>query len=298
MGKCIAITGASGTLGLEIISRLSKCVDVLVAFTSSEKGVCDAADDASQIVAVPRDAFDVFEQYHIDCVVNCAFPRSDAGDDLAKGMRYSADLFEAIEKNKVGALINVSSQSVYSQSRIGSTDESEPICPEGRYAMGKYSVELLADHIVRNVPLAHVRLASLIGVGYDERFISYFIRKILSNERFTAKQGSSRYGFMDVRDAATAITVMSLSSPSEWKRLYNLGPACGGYSMDEIVNAIRVVSLKYGYNPKYNLTRDDALRGSGLSSKRFESDFDWHSGFTLVETVDWIMRYYLHARNL
>lgn len=68
--------------------------------------------------------------------------------------------------------------------------------------------------------------------------------------------------------------------------------------MDEIVDAIRVVSLKYGYNPKYNLTRDDALRGSGLSSKRFESDFDWHSGFTLVETVDWIMRYYLHARNL
>ena len=281
----VAVTGSSGVLGRGIVDCLVEYGAQVLAFTSSRQLLSDGGSRSS-ISYVPRNDLSVLEEREIDCLVNCAFPRQDNGGAVASGLRYSAQLFHACSHGSVRSIINISSQSVYSQKRSGVATEKENPSPEGGYAIGKYAAEVLCDFLARSIPHSHIRLASLIGADYPQRFINYFANRVIEEKPLVVRGGDLRYGFMDVKDASEAVATMALTDPLRWASVYNLGPSAQGYSMDEIVGTIIAAARRRGYSPEIRSGEQGAIHNSTLDSSLFELDFNWRSKRRLEETVE------------
>jgi nucleoside-diphosphate-sugar epimerase len=116
----ILISGAGGFLGTEIVSQLAEKENVqLVALTSQEKRLREKVGDSRNVTVFDRNS--VFESdfdfSDTDLLINCAFPRNADGIAMADGLRYVERLLEAAVAGGVKSVINISSQSVYSQVR-------------------------------------------------------------------------------------------------------------------------------------------------------------------------------------
>ena len=188
MNQTIAVTGATGCVGKELVTQLLLQGKSVLAFSSDEEQLCNylvghGANNTDQLVVVGRNDFDALAEQPIDLLINCAFPRSDEGKPLAAGMQYAQSLFEAARDARVGGVINISSQSVYSQTREHQATESEPICPDGKYAVAKYAVEMIADLVLQDVPHTNIRLASLFGSAFGQRFVNFFVKQMIAQNR-------------------------------------------------------------------------------------------------------------------
>ena len=82
-------------------------------------------------------------------VINCAYPRNSTGTVIADGLKYIQGVFEAAVENRAAAIINISSQSVYSQQRTEAATEDTPLCLESPYAVGKHAIELMLESICK-----------------------------------------------------------------------------------------------------------------------------------------------------
>ncbi len=291
MNQTIAVTGATGCVGKELVTQLLLQGKSVLAFSSDEEQLCNylvghGANNTDQLVVVGRNDFDALAEQPIDLLINCAFPRSDEGKPLAAGMQYAQSLFEAARDARVGGVINISSQSVYSQTREHQATESEPICPDGKYAVAKYAVEMIADLVLQDVPHTNIRLASLFGSAFGQRFVNFFVKQMIANKPINVRGFEQEYGFLDYRDAALGLAAMTESEPSTWKPVYNLGPHAGGYTMDRILHATVDVAKSRGLKPSFSIEYDCPWFNSSLNSELFEQDFNWSSQYTLKDTIE------------
>lgn len=292
MTQMIAVTGATGCVGKELVTQLLAQGTSVLAFSSDEAQLrtyltnhgITADDDA--LIVVSRNDFDALKAHPVELLINCAFPRSDEGKALAAGMHYAQSLFEAARDARVGGVINISSQSVYSQTREHEATESEPICPDGKYAVAKYAVEMIADLILADLPHTNIRLASLFGSTFGQRFVNFFVKQMVANKPIKVRGFEQEYGFLDYRDAALGLAAMVGSDPTAWKPVYNLGPHTGGYTMDRILHTTVDVAKSRGLKPSFSVEYDCPWFNSSLNSELFEQDFDWSSCYTLKDTIE------------
>ncbi len=204
----ILLTGAGGFLGKHLLEVLLSQTDhSVIVLTSQGKNLCGMFPaEENRLTVVPTEQFTSLPFAEIDVLVNCAFPRNEDGTKMAEGLRFIAEILNAAVDGGVGAVINISSQSVYSQQRTEPAAEDTPLNLEGKYAVGKYAAELLTNTLCAAIPHTNLRLASLIGAGFDQRVPNKLIAKALAGEELKVLTGPQYYGFLDVRDAADAIS--------------------------------------------------------------------------------------------
>lgn len=281
--KTLVISGAGGFLGRNLLSLAdSKCLDVYAL--SSKIG------DTSGVHYVSREKIAEIPWSQVDVLINCAFPRNTDGMQMAEGLDYIQRLFNISTDGGVGAVINISSQSVYSQRRTHAADESEPLNLESTYAVGKYATELLLNTCCDEIKHTNLRMASLIGPCFDQRIVNRFIKKALANETLNVLSGKQLFGFMDVRDATAAIINIAEHDCSPWDEVYNLGTE-EAYSILDIAYTVkRVVEKERGGTVSICEKADDTVFCSALNSQKFCSSFDWHPLYSLEQTVEEICK--------
>ena len=98
---------------------------------------------------------------------------------IADGLKYIQSVFEKSVEGNAAVIVNISSQSVYSQKRTEAATEETPVCLESPYAVGKYAVELMLESICRGskTRYTNLRMASLIGPGFDQRIVNRLVRQ-------------------------------------------------------------------------------------------------------------------------
>lgn len=237
----ILITGASGFLGSNLLSMLKDRECYTVYALSSRAEELQERINGRNLTFLNKDA--VFSNQASEImkdaiVINCAYPRNSTGTAIADGLRYLQKVFESAVHNGATAIVNISSQSVYSQLRIETATEETPICLESPYAVGKYAVELLLESICGGSETCYtnLRMASLIGPGFNQRIVNRFVAKLLNREPITIVRQEKQMGFLDVEDAARAILSIVSIPVETWKTVYNVGNG-EGYTVEEIYRA-------------------------------------------------------------
>ena len=284
------ITGASGFLGRHLIEDLLNMTEhrVIALTSQAEKlhALFPSFNDRLSIVS--SEEYSSLSYREVDVLVNCAFPRNEDGTKMAEGLHFIAGLLKAAADGGVGAVINISSQSVYSQQRTEPATEETSLNLESKYAVGKYASELLTNIICADIPHTNLRLASLIGVGFDQRITNKLIDQALSGNVLHIMTGNQHYGFLDVRDAADAIVKMCENNPFQWDEIYNLGTN-NSYNLYEIMEEICVIYNTYFEKPLFFSTEtNEKVFNSSIVCRKFMETFQWSSTYPLSATLQWI----------
>lgn len=281
----IAITGAGGFLGTELLRQLADRENILVyAFTFDFERERDTFVTADNIVTVDNSEVGSFDFSDIDVLISCAFPRNVNDETFAKGLDFVKTVVEKAVDDVVGSVINISSQSVYSQKREKPADESFAPVLETKYAVGKYWSELYINSLCRKIRHTNLRMASIIGAGFNQRLTNKFALKIKAGEQLTISGGDQLFGFLDVRDAASGIIKIALSK-NDWQEVYNFGTN-NAYKLRELAETAVETGCELGFktNAPVVMPSDD-WQNSSLIADEFMKDFNWKPQYSLKDTM-------------
>lgn len=289
MNRRVVITGASGFLGSNLIERIKNSDEYKIYALSSHPIELRSRVQGNRVEYYFKDAVLGAQASDIlkgSIVVNCAYPRNSIGTDIADGLKYTQGVFESAVKYGAAGIINISSQSVYSQHRADVASEETSICIESPYAVGKYAVELMLESICRGTKtrFTNLRMASLIGPGFDQRIVNRFVMKIIKQEPVTIIRQDKKLGFLDVEDAVNAILAVCNMKNCSWQSVYNVGNGIG-YTVEEIYS--EVVSVM-----KDNVEIKDVMIETGfetcttaVSYDRLRKDTGFSPKIDLVESI-------------
>ena len=280
----IAITGASGFLGINLVEELlKKDTNFILAFTSQKKTLENKFKNR-HVYVFEREAFFKVQLKDVDVLINCAFPRNNDNRQMAVGLKYVNDVLNHAVYCGVKTVINISSQSVYSQKREHAADEYTELCLDSIYAVGKFASELLTNTICKNIRHTNIRLASLIGPDFDQRLVNKMIDNALARHKIKILSGSQSFGFMDVEDAVLAIISVVNDKEKHWNEVYNLGIK-GGYSLYDIASCIKNNLIKFGVDVFIEQSEEIYSINSALSCDSFYNQFKFKPVNTLNDTV-------------
>ena len=287
--KKIVITGASGFLGSHLVERIKNNKEYRVFAVSSRPDEIREKIGGKHVEYLYKDAVmgnhapEVLEDA---IVISCAYPRNSSGTTVADGLNYIQRVFESAVENKAAAIINISSQSVYSQQRLDVATEETPVCLETPYAVGKYAVELMLESICKGTETKYtsLRMASLIGPGFNQRIVNRLALKIMNHEPISLVRQPKKMGFLDVEDAVSAIMSVADLSLESWKTVYNIGNGLG-YTVEEIYNVVAAMMKN-----KIEFSEPSIVDGSDISStavsfERLHEDTGFTPEIDLNESV-------------
>lgn len=287
--KTIALTGAGGFLGREILRQGALCENVhWIAMTSS----CARKKNTERVEYQPRAYIfsPDFRERQIDCLINCAYPRNSAGDEVARGLRYIERALESAAQSRCAAVINISSQSVYGAAREEIAREDTPLVLDSAYAVGKLATEMLTEHICRSIPHTNLRMASLIGPGFDQRIVNKLMAAVLEGKDIRLTRNERRFGFLDVEDAAGVILALCRTDSAKWENVYTVGNS-RAYSLEEIFAHIRDVLSQGGEivtEPAVAMNEEKGT--SAVSGEKLERLTGFAPRCTLGQSVEKIYR--------
>ncbi|MCD8074123.1 MAG: NAD(P)-dependent oxidoreductase [Lachnospiraceae bacterium] len=228
----IVITGATGYLGKELIRQLKNSEYEIYALTS-ELEKAEACFREYDITILSNESLLNDPNGIIDenCVIiHGAFCRKSLGSGLTQSLHFSRRLYQMAVEKKAAGILNLSSQSVYGSDKAMLGAEDSELSPGYLYALAKYGSEEMLSQAIHfsygTTVGCSLRLASLVGPTdkIPENVLYKFICSALDSEKISIVGGYQKFSFLDVRDAAQAITILLKKEPVTWKSVYNLGP--------------------------------------------------------------------------
>ncbi|WP_368652897.1 NAD-dependent epimerase/dehydratase family protein [Ornithinibacillus sp. 4-3] len=283
----VMVTGASGFLGNELVNQLLQEDNIRVVAVTSKPDDIKLKYLSFDLLALYTSNWQETLKEEVDVIVNCAFPRTSQPDELAKGILFTEKLVRYAHKLKIKSLINISSQSVYTQKDKIITNEKALISPETLYGMAKYSCERIVELLCKEYKMnySNIRLASLTGLNFDVRMTNRFVDAALNGEKITIYGGKQKISYLEVRDTAEALIRMILSEASEWENAYNLGN-------NEAVTLLELISIVQRESRKYNkkeinveLLEEKNSFNNLIDSNLFYSTFNWRPNFTVEKMI-------------
>ncbi len=295
--QTILVSGASGFLGSELVRQLLDENYNVIAM-SSRKEVLYSKFGNSKLKIVNTNSWksEIVKSEQIDVLVNCAFPRTSDAEQLAKGLFFTENLVKDSLNLGIKKIINISSQSVYSQQAKAAANENSPVIPESFYGMTKFASErivaALCESSNEKITYSNIRLASLSGIELEVRMTNRFVKRALSGEQLTVNGGKQNLSYLHVKDASSAIIAMIDSDSFAWNHAYNLGnyDNCTVLELAEtIVDIAKENSVK---EVKLEILKGQDNFNNLINSELFYKDFKWKPHYTMTLMVRELFEYY------
>ena len=296
--KKIAITGASGFLGTNMLKQLAGDETTQVyAFCFAGEEDKPNFTKAANIIPVHNDDIDKFDFSQIDIVIQCAFPRNADSAVIANGLDFVAKVLRLAVSQGAGAFINISSQSIYDPERKEPAAESDPAVLTTKYAVGKYAVELMVNTVCADIPHTNIRMASLIGEAFDQRVTNKMVDLALETGSLTVTDDQQFFGYMNVEDAAKGILSLTKIAPETWREAYNLGSETT-YTLKTMAETIAdVFAAELNRTVTIAVNAGEKCLNSALNGSAMLHDTGFAPQIQLSESIRRILRYKLEQRK-
>lgn len=268
----VAITGANGVLGKALVKLLKQ----------NDYEVLILHHDMEEIRKLLKE-----KQTHLFALVHCAFARSEDSEQLSKSLLFTKEVMALANELELPRVVNISSKSVYENNVGGNWNEAAPVHPKGSYALAKYAAEVIADASIINpsCKMTHIRLASLIGPGMEQRVVTKLIRKVIQGQDITITKGTQMFQYMDIRDAAGAIVALLNTDKKVWKTVYCVAP-CVQISLQDIAKEVVETCAEEGYSPvDITVTGSGNCDGGYMESVLFYKDTKWKEKYSLKDCI-------------
>ena len=299
----VLITGGSGYLAWELVRQMKEMNyhKIVVASSSPEKLKDDENYKGTLIVGNDVILHDNKFLRTIDIIVHTAFCRKSIGSELMDSLQFSDKLFQRAKYCEVGALVNISSQSVYDSEKESLPTEDEKCAPGYLYAFAKAASELLMQSIMceSKTNYTAIRLASLVGPSkfVPINILYKFVENALEGNTIHIQGGKQNFSFMDVRDAASAIIQLIEIPNKDWNEYYNLGP-------EKQINIIELAQMAVQYaetvgcHPvEIKVKEDDTLLNAGMNSEKIYQTLNWKPQYRLQDTIAETGRYIRYIKR-
>ncbi len=304
MRKRFVITGAGGFLGYELLEYLcrEKICQSIIAITLG-------ADELKKRLEYFTDhsIIEVYEAEAItngeitldrdDIILNCAYPRAMKGTDITEGIDYIESVFQNAAASGVRGIVNVSSQSVYNPNRDHpATEDDSPFLYDG-YSIGKYCIEVLLRNVCRNIPHTNVRLASMIGPGFNIRVPNKMVEHALTTGEIHVEVNQREFSYLDVEDAARGLIRIASSDPEGWHEVYNMG-ADETYTLIDIADVIKRKLMEMN-NISVEIIKheSEAVSNSALCNNKVKSLIGQYSLIPLEQSIEKIIMSYVDIKT-
>ncbi len=194
---------------------------VLLRPTADPWRIADCIDSVTVINGAfhkPAEYFEALRRFAPDTVLHLAWhgvgrAERDAPEQVGINVPGTVDLFQASAQAGANTFIAAGSQAEYgpSDKRI---DETHPTRPTSLYGAAKLATLGLLEHLAeaRAIRLAWLRVFSLYGPQDGEStMIATLARSLLAGERPATTDGSQRWDYLYVDDAAAAFLAVARS---------------------------------------------------------------------------------------
>ncbi|MGN0649974.1 MAG: NAD-dependent epimerase/dehydratase family protein [Oscillospiraceae bacterium] len=303
--KRILITGAGGYVGLELVKQILTATSYdVIAMSNNKSGILNSISHLSadnRISYLPRESVldNTLPLDGVDIVVHLAFARKEIPQsELVDSMIFAEKLFLQVRDNKVPALINISSQSVYGSAE-GLHCESSDMCPLGYYALAKCANEIILDGIFYGCDTTHATNIRLDSIAGNKNLIPTLVRQGIEDKLMKLKGGEQVFSLLDVRDAAAGILSLCQTNPEKWERVYDLGWNDVTYNLVEVANLVKARLEKRGISGiDISLEKCDIKTYAGMDTTKLTALTGWKPRYALPDIIDAVIEdYYARTRN-
>lgn len=304
MENTVIITGASGLVARHLVSYLLSNTDSEIVAISSNPGIVWKRHESSRLKSICYEEFfgasrSRYNNKHAQekgfvHLVHCAFTRKNDAEEVKRSIDLAYQVFNKCVEFEIDGVLNLSSRSIYKEPAEGqlNTEDSELYLP-GLIALGKYSVELLANSLLgrARIPYSNLRLASVNELKMDNNMIrplNVFVENVIAGKPIRVIGGMQVMSFIDPRDVASAICSLLTLPPHQWQDKYNIGT--GWLCTDTLLNMARLVverGMLLGFKPvPINIEERVVNQHAGLDISRITADTGWNPKVNLTGMID------------
>lgn len=176
-------------------------------------------------------------------LINFAFPRNPDIDNIIQVFDFTSMLYSISVNFGVNKIINISSQSVYDYKRVIPATEDDLPKPFSLYGIAKYYSEsyLCEFSMKNNIEYLNIRLGSVIGPEFNQRFINKLIINFMNGNPIEIIDNGYKHSFIFIDDIVQNLNQVILSD-IKWNDNYNIG-SDNYYTISEVMNMImKIVS--------------------------------------------------------
>lgn len=252
--KKILVTGASGFLGSNLITKLLENDEVkVIAILGRPEDKANSLPQGENISIYPCSELFNTNFGHVDTFIHTAFSRGENLPGLTASLELTEKVIELVNSQDIDSLLNISSQGLYQGLKPGEkVTENGAICPNTAYGLAKWAVENMLK-IGCKKTYTNIRMASLSA---NARFLDFFVDSVISHNAIKVTAPHQYASLMDVSDAVRGIIAIDNIPLTKRKKIYNLGP-CEQYSILDYAESTNVVGKKFGFNPVHIIIEDN-----------------------------------------
>lgn len=281
--KKIIISGASGYIGKIFIEKYLNDFEIIAVVRDKNK--LKEFDNRIKIFEI--EAFFEENNLRADYLLNLAFPRKSEIDILLDSFDFTYRLLDKSRELGVKNIINISSQSVYDINRKEEAFETDLVRPFSLYGISKIYMEKYFEDYAKkyNLNYLNLRLGSIIGIGFEQRFINKFILKYLNDEEININENGQKFSFLNVMDACEAISEIIKSENIKLNEVYNIG-ALDEYYISDVVKSIEKI-VRHKFNSTINIenSNQQEKKTNKVNIEKLLKEINWKPKYKLDESI-------------
>lgn len=283
----LIITGAGGFLGKNLVKGLMREHDLIILSSNPDK--LSEFKSESRVQILSNDSFfaqamDLSEY----TLIHLAYIRSRESEVLEQNLAFTFKLMDQMKINGISRIVNISSQSVYEESRQRPAIESDMPKATSLYAVGKFYVEqwIREFGLLHQIDYVNLRIASLVGPGFEQRITTRFIKMGIKDKEIRVDLNGRLFSYTHVQDMVDGITTAAMNHGAKfWNKTYNVG-ASESYTLEEIGLKVQNELKEYGVNLKLERNPSNQVVADGsIDSSRFRKATEWEPQYSLDDII-------------